>query len=163
MGFAAAADAHSDRANFCKMAEGILGPGCVNASECVPPTIRADLLGWDTRLDTGMAGPNQKGCDRLLHCFFLRVDTDFPQSKELWIILAPMAEWVSAGFMTMRAFVSPLHHMVQSFAKTANASRATKRATSAAKLCADVRRAVALLPFVDREAMLVPMRRQFDR
>lgn len=156
MGFAAAAAAASDQAKFRKVAEGLLGPGCINASKSVNPTMRADLLGWDTRLDTSMSGPNQKGRDKLLHCF-LRVDTDFPQSKEMWMVLASIAERYSAGLVMMRAFVSPLHHMVQLFGAASN-KRVTKRATSAARFCVELWRAVALLLFVDSEAMLVPMR-----
>ena len=77
-------------------------------------------------------------------------------------MLASIAERYSAGLVAMRAFVTPLHHMVASFGTSAN-KRATKPTTSAARFCIEVWRAVALLLFIDREAMQVPMRHMAHR
>ena len=157
MGFAVAARAAIDQINFRRKAEAILAPGSINCSKSVGPVVRCDLLGWDTNLVTELAGPNQKGCDKCLHCF-LRIDTDRDQSKKLWTVLASVAERYSAGLIAMRAFVSPLHHMVASFPLTAN-PRAVIRTSSAARQCVEVWRAVAIMLFVDKEAMLVPISR----
>jgi hypothetical protein len=114
-----------------------------------------DLLGWDTNLETESAGPNQKGCDKLLHCF-CRINVEQQQYMMLWQVLVSIAERYSARLLAMRSFVSPLHHMVASFGPKAH-PRSTKRASSAARQCVEVWRAVSLMLYADKEAMLVPM------
>ena len=157
MGFALAARASIDQQNFCRVARAILNCfAAINGSKSVLPTLRTDLLGWDTNLETELAGPNQKGRDKLLHCF-CRIDVSRPQSKELWEVLASVAERYSAGLLAMKAFVSPLHHMVALFGDKSHA-KSPKIATSAARQCVEVWRAVAIMLFADKEAMLVPMR-----
>ena len=162
MGFALANRAHIDQQNFRRVARAIMGnDSAINDSKSVLPTLRSDNIGWDTNLETELAGPNQKGCDKLLHCF-CRVDVSHPQSKALWYVLASVAERYSTGLLSMRSFVSPLHHMVASFGVNAHPS-ATKRTTSAAKQCVEVWRAVAIMLYADKEAMLVPMRHMTHR
>jgi hypothetical protein len=80
MGFAPAAVAAQDQQRFRGIARGIVSPTAINESKCVAPSVSADLLGWDNRLDVEMSGPNQKGCDKLLHCFF-RIDVQQKHSK----------------------------------------------------------------------------------
>jgi hypothetical protein len=161
MGISLARDADNDQIIFRRTAEGVLQVGAINLSKAVPPTVRADLLGWDTRLNEEFIGPNQKGCDKLLHCF-CRIDVTHGQTQALWEVLASVAERYSAGLVVMRSFVSPLHHMVQKCG--VNATRyTTQKATSAARFCIELWRAVALLLFVDREAMSIPLRQMSHR
>ena len=91
----------------------------------------------------------------MLHCF-LRIDTNKDQGKKLWEVLASIAERYSNGLLAMRAFVSPLHHMVAQFSPHAN-KHAVIRTSSAARQCVEVWRAVAIMLYADKEAMLVPM------
>ena len=162
MGFAEAARAQIDQENFRRKAEEILAPGAINRLKMVEPTLRCDLLGWDTNLATELAGPNQKGCDKLLHCF-CRIDVAQELSKDVWQVLASIAERYSAGLLAMRSFVSPLHHMVQLYGNKSANKKARIRTSSAARQCVEVWRAVAIMLFADKEAMLVPMRHMTSR
>ena len=155
LGLSLAHNAHFDQQCWFTVTKSMLGPDAISDDKTVLPTLRTDLLGWDTCLVAERSMPNQKGCDKLLHSFF-RFDFSKPQPLSVWQLLASLAERYSLGLVGMRSFVTPFHHMTRKFGPDP-CRHATARPTSSVLFCIQIWRAVSILLFYDRESMSVPM------
>jgi len=109
-GFGILKHAQRDEATFHKCAKTFFGDDCISDPKTVHPQKQTDVLGWECILRRELSAPNQKGCDKILVVFFcFKLETRQP--RELWEVLAGVAERYAAGLIGMKAFVAPLHHM----------------------------------------------------
>jgi len=165
-GFGTLPDAASGMETFFECARAFLGDSAINDDKTVRPTKKTDVLGWECDLTNEVCYPNQKGCDKLLVVFFC-FDATKPQSRELWEILAGVAERYSVGLVGMRAFVSPFHHMKEKCGqKTDRSGRPRSRgavASSSALFCIEMWRSEAILLWHDPMLVAVPMRNMAGR
>jgi hypothetical protein len=80
------------------------------------------------------------------------------QSRELWEVIAGVAERYATGLVGMKAFVAPFHHMKHMCGEKRHARSGTATADSSARFCIEMWRAEALLLWSDRIAVAVPIR-----
>jgi len=160
-GFGKLAHALRDEAVFAKCARAYFGDSALNDDKTVHPTQQTDVLGWECKVVEELSFPNQKGCDKILLVFFCFVISK-AQTRELWEVLAGVAERYAIGLVGMRAFVAPFHHMKEKCgAKTTRNARlrsGSAIADSSARFCIEMWRAEALLLWHDPMLVAVPMR-----
>ena len=147
-GFGILTDAASGMETFFKCARAFLGDSAINDDKTVRPTKTTDVPGWEFDLTNEVCYPNQKGCNKLLVVFFC-FDVKKQQYRELWEVLAGVAERYSAGLVGLRTFVSPFHHMkekcVRRLAKSGRPRSGAVVASSSALFCIEMWRSEALL------------------
>jgi hypothetical protein len=149
---------------FFKCARTFLGDSAINDDKTVRPMKKTDFLGWECDLTNEVCYSNEKGCSKLLVVFFC-FDATKPQSRELWEVLAGVAERYSVGLVGMRAFVSPpFHHMKEKChcgrkPDTSGRPRSWGAAAiSSALFCIEMWRSEALSLWHDPMLVAVPMR-----
>lgn len=147
------ADAHEDLRIIIRACTDCFGPGCIEESKTLLPSLRGEILGWQVDLVEETIHPNTKGCDKLLFSFF-SVNLTISQPVKTWQLLASLAERYSRGIVGMRSFVRPLHYMIHLCGPHPNAKR---RPNSEAKLCIEMWRAVSILLWHSPQQLAVPI------
>lgn len=156
--FARESDIDSDFSIVQSICIRTFGESALEPSKNQAPATQSIILGWDVDLLTESVCPNKKGRDKLLYAFF-SVNTNNSQPLRLWQLLASLAERYSIGLLCMRPFVAPLHHMIR---KCGVRSFAKAKADSAAKLCIEMWRLVAIVLWFDPNILAVPISAMCD-
>ncbi len=119
---------------------------CINndslsSEKSCSPSKKAEIIGWNIDLMNGTFGPNEKGRNKLLLCFFY-VDYNRPLTCKVYQLLASLAERYSSGLCSLSAFVHPFHSMT-------GIGEHVRRPSASIKFCIDMWRIVALLLYAD--------------
>ncbi len=106
-----------------------------------PPSKKADIIGWSCDMLNETFGPNEKGINKLLLCFYF-VDYNRPLTCRVYQLLASLAERYSSGLCALSAFVYPFHSMT-------GIGDHVRKPSASIKFCIDMWRIVALLLYAD--------------
>ena len=156
MGFAHHSKAATDQAIAQRQLRAFFGANAV-AAKSITPCIAADILGWFIDLSAETIRPSDRGCRKLLWAFFL-VPMRPTRGKTLkWQLplcqlIASLANRYSLAIRGLNMFVQPLNDLLR------GDSKADRNATSSARFCVEVWRAVACILALSPEDLALPLR-----
>jgi hypothetical protein len=126
----------------------------------VLPCLEGEIIGWWISLTSASLRPSNKGIHKLFWAFLVLADKQQLLLKD-YERLSSLAERYSTGLICMRPFVRALHNMT---ANMSGANRfATKKPSSAARFCIEIWRVVAILLYINKEALAVPLSSMLPR
>ena len=132
----------------------LFGDDAIEPSKCVRPSKTANVIGWFVDLTRNLIRPNDKGLNKLLFVFFF-VDEKKPQPLKVFQLMASLAERYSHAIKGMRSFVDPLVNATRSW-ETKHAF-AKRQANSSTRFAIEMWRVVAILLWIDKDALSVPL------
>lgn len=128
-------------------------PKGVSLGKQCTPALRQFVLGWDVDLVTELVNPTVAGCEKLLLYFFL-FDTSLSHTLVEWQRLASIAEHWSTGVVGMRWTVSALN---KGKCECEASKKGRIRVRPDAKFSVEMWRVVAIILFLNPQAMAVPI------
>ena len=154
MAISLAERASSEQKRYSTDCEIAMGPKAMNYSKEVTPTTLLEILGWLVDLVLESFRPSDKAARKLTFAFVI-VAGNHPMRLDVYQMLASLADRYSHGILRMRPFVFPLHEMSRRF-------RGRKylkiKPSSAAMMCIQMWKAVAVLALQRDPRLVVPMR-----
>ena len=141
-----------------RIVSNMLQPAVISVKKRVTPTIRGVILGKLVDLQSERTRPSDKGCRKLLMAFFLvSTQAGVRWPHKVCEILASLAQLYSEVLTGMHMFVTPLNKLL------VGTSSADRKASSEARFCVEVWRAVAIILIDNPDSMAVPIRSIRDR
>ena len=127
--------------------------GAVKIKKSVPPTTRIEILGGLIDLTEEYIRPNDKGCDKILYTFFA-IDEREKQSRNTFEILGGVASRYANFLPFMQPFVGIFFVQMGNFKKE---GAKLHKLSSSAKMCIEIWRIVAVMLWVNKEALRLPL------
>ena len=149
---------HADKAIGQQVLREVVGADVVCEKKDMAPAKEAVIIGYHVSTLTGLTRPPEAACDKLL-LVFITCDVSAPHPLRFWELAAGLAERYSWILVGMRSFVQPFHHMKH---VVGTAKNHTKVADSAAKFCIEMWKIMAVMLYLNPDAVAIPWMRLAD-